>query len=144
MSESADSGTERPEPDAFDHAETMYQVGLGSADSDTESVTIKACDPGEGLWDAQESSDWPSKAADIIAVTLDLQEWRNDDRTIAAVCAALSLDPDAVLDGPLVVLHPGQHVVERRQEVKPGEHTLTEGTFWTPWVVVASGPEVTG
>ena len=57
---------------------------------------------------------------------------------------AVLLDPDTVLDGPLVVLHPGQHVVERRQEVKPGKHTLTEGTFWTPWVVVASGPEVTG
>lgn len=65
--------------------------------------------------------------------------------------AALGLEPSTVLDGKLVVLHPGQLVVEKR-EFKTGEHWLAlrgglpdicgpakQGSGWNEWVVVASG-----
>ena len=51
-----------------------------------------------------------------------------DDAYVQLAIDALGLDPDTVLDGPLVVLHP------RHKVVRP--HELND-----EWVVIASGPE---
>jgi hypothetical protein len=67
-----------------------------------------------------------------IVISQDLSE-----RT-ARACAALGLDPDAPLDGPLVVLHPGEFV-GRYIKVDPERDQVYE---WRAHVVVASGPEV--
>lgn len=46
------------------------------------------------------------------------------------------------LDGPLVVLHPGQHAIKDGHPSTPAEHYLRPPNV--NWTVVASGPEVAG
>ncbi len=78
-----------------------------------------------------------------------LTDMHPDPAEAERVCAALGLDPATVLDGPLVILHPGQHVVEYRY-AQPGEWAVDDdgihgefprGSHAEVWVTVVSNPQ---
>jgi hypothetical protein len=90
----------------------------------------------------------PSDSVRTVGTVIDHHFNELDRRAVYGLFAALGLDPATVLDGPVVVLHPGQHVVEFRVP-QPGELVCGDSApfrketvgFYDWPVVVASNPQ---